>query len=68
MNRVHRSYTIERDEQGLPFRMLWNGDYQTVPVDYVTCPKCGGDQRLVAVKCLKCWGDWNHETREVRVR
>lgn len=65
---VHRAYSIDRDEQGLPFRMVWHGDYRTVPV-YEWCPRlsCNG-QKLIKGRCLRCWGDWSHFTKQVRVR
>ncbi len=66
--RPFRSYTIERDEQGKPFRMIWNGDYQRVPIVYETCPKCPSSPRLVAGRCLTCWGDWSREEQWKRVR
>jgi hypothetical protein len=59
-----RSYRIERDEDGKPARMIWQGDYRRVPVDYETCPKCEGE-KLFHGRCLKCWGDWSHETEWV---
>jgi hypothetical protein len=66
MKGVFRSYIIERDEAGLPVRMVWTGDYRTVPIEYETCPRCEG-QKLVHGRCLKCWGDWSRETKRLRV-
>lgn len=55
---IHRSYRIERDSHGRPERLVWQGDYQRVPVVYETCPTCPSSPRLLAGRCLTCWGDW----------
>ena len=60
MSRVFRSYTIERDEKGLPYRMVWNGDYVRASVTYINCPKCGS-RRMVQNRCLDCWCDARNE-------
>lgn len=59
---IHRSYIIERDENGLPLRMLWHGDDRPVPVPE-WCPRlCCKGQQLMKGRCLKCWGDWRRIT------
>lgn len=67
MERPFRSYTIERDSDGKPCRMIWNGDFRKVPVVYETCPKCKTAQKLVEGRCLTCWGDWRGESTWERV-
>jgi len=62
----HRAYRIDRDADGMPFRMVWQGDYQRVSVVYLTCPRCPNAPKLVSGRCLSCWGDWSHETEWVR--
>lgn len=58
----HRSYRIERDANGVPSRLVWQGDYRRVPVLYVTCPRCPSSPRLVHGRCFTCWGDWRRES------
>lgn len=53
--RPFRSYTIERDAEGKPCRMVWGGDYMRVqPPHYLTCLRCQS-ARIVDQRCLDCW-------------
>lgn len=64
--RPFRSYAIERDEQGLPTRMIWQGDYVRASVAYTACPKCHS-RRMHDNRCLDCWHDARNEFwREVK--
>jgi hypothetical protein len=54
--RPMRRYHIERDDSGLPCRMVWLGDFIRASVTYTTCPKCSSS-RMVDNRCLNCWHD-----------
>lgn len=60
IERPFRSYTIERDSDGLPNRMIWNGDYVRASVTFTACPKCDS-RRIVDNRCLNCWHDARNE-------
>lgn len=53
--RMFRRYAIERDEQGLPTRMIWLWDVSCEPVHYTVCPKCGSRRVVQGRACFDCW-------------
>ena len=66
MSGIYRACTIERDAHGAR-RMIYRGDYRTVPVVHETCPHCLSGPRLLNGKCPRCWRDFSGETRTERV-
>ena len=58
--RIRRSYDIERDQDGMPCRLLWNGDFVRTSVTYLACPRCGSN-RMQDNRCLSCWHDARNE-------
>lgn len=50
-----RTYHFERDERGMPTRMIWTGDVPARPnVAYTVCPRCRS-RRMEANNCFNCW-------------
>lgn len=59
---INRCYLVERDDTGMPTRLIWAGDVRRMPV-YLTCPTCPTSPPLVQGRCLTCWGDWRRASR-----
>lgn len=55
MSDVCRSYRLERDDRGMPARMIWRGDFVRMkPLSYLVCPRCRS-RRMHDSRCFDCW-------------